>query len=62
MAQITNFVKLSIMQIEILNIWFGKPILVYEYEMKSQTWANANRRIVHFWATLCKKTQNLKAK
>ena len=30
MAQQTNFVKLSIMPIEIVNIWFGKPILLYE--------------------------------
>ena len=53
MAQQTNFVKLSIMQIKILNNWFGKFIFVYE--IKSQTLANANRRSVHFWDTLCKK-------
>ena len=34
MAQQTNFVKLSIMQIEVLNFWFGKPILVYEIKAK----------------------------
>ena len=60
MAQQTNFVKLSIMQIKILNNWFGKFIFVYE--IKSQTLANANRRSVHFWDTLCKTNQNLKAK
>ena len=53
MAQQTNFVKLSIMQIKILNNLFGKFILVYE--IKRQTFANANRRSVHFLDTLCKK-------
>ena len=57
MAQQTNFVKLSIMQIKILNNWYGKFILIYE--IKSQTLANANRRSIHFWDTLCKKNQNL---
>ena len=43
------------MQIEILNIWFGMPILVYE--IKSKTWANANRQSVHFWAYSLQKKQ-----
>ena len=60
MAQQTNFVKLSIMQIKIWNNWFGKFIFVYG--IKSQTLAYANRRSVHFWDTLCKTIQNLKAK
>ena len=60
MAQQTNFVKFSIMQIKILNNWFDKFIFVYE--IKSQTLANANRRSVYFWDTLCKKNQNFKAK
>ena len=60
MAKQTNFVKLSKMQIEILNFWLGKPILVYE--IKSQTWTKANRRRIHLCAILCAKTQNLNAK
>ena len=60
MAQQTNFVKLSIMQIKILNNWFGKFIFVYE--IKSKTLDNANRRSVHFLDTLCKNNQNFKAK
>ena len=60
MAQQTNFVKLSIMQIKILNNWFGKFIFVYE--IKRQTLANANRRSVYFWDSLCKNNQNFKAK
>ena len=59
MAQQTNFVKLSIMQIKILNNWLGKFIFVYE--IKIQTLANTNRRSVYFWDTLCKTNQNLKA-
>ena len=58
MAQQTNFVKLSIMQIKILCFWLGKPILLYE--IKCQTWTNAYQRGIHFWATLFK--NNLKAK
>ena len=46
MAQQTNFVKLSIMQIEWLNFRLGETILVFE--MKSQTWTNANRRSIQF--------------
>ena len=60
MALGTNFVKLSIMQIKILSHWFGKFIFVYE--IKSQTLANANRRSVYLWNTVCKTNQNLKAK
>ena len=53
LAQQTNFVKLSIMQINILSFWLGKPILLYV--IKSQTLTNANQRSIHFWATLCEK-------
>ena len=60
MALGTNFVKLSIMQIKILSHWFGKFIFVYE--ITSQTLANANRRSVYLWNTVCKTNQNLKAK
>ena len=60
MAQQTNFVKLSIMQIEILNIWFGKPILVYE--IKSQTWATPIDGVYISELPFAQKTQNLKAK
>ena len=60
MAQQTNFVKLSIMKIKILNNWFGKFIFVYETQ--SQTLANANRRSVHLWDTLCKTTSKFQSK
>ena len=43
MAQQTNFVKLSIMQIKILSFWLGKPILLYK--IKRQTCTNANQRV-----------------
>ena len=48
------------MQIEILNFWLSKPILVYE--IKSQTLTNANRRSYISELLFAKKTQNLKAK
>ena len=35
MAKQTNFVKLSIMQIKILSLWLGKPILLYEIKRQS---------------------------
>ena len=38
----------------------GKIILVFE--IKSQTWINANRRSIHFLVILCAKIQILKAK
>ena len=41
------------MQIKILNNWFGKFIFVSE--IKRQTLANANWRIVHFWDIFGKK-------
>ena len=59
MAQHTNFVKLSIMQIKILSFWLGQPSLLYE--IKRQAWTNANPRSIHFWATLCEKTSILKS-
>ena len=60
MAQQTNFAKPSLLQTEKLNFWLPKPILLYEIQRQTST--DANRRSIHFWATLCEQTKNSKAK